>query len=92
MQNLQDEEIHRIKSATIDLSRSKIILANKIASQTFVAYHDLCKTMPVKETLIDRVQFFKLLSWLGYISDGHEAVEKALAIEAWEILEEQESV
>ena len=92
MNSIQEAELDRIKSASIDLSRSKIVLANKIASQTFVAYHDICKTMPVKETLVDRVLFFKLLSRLGFLADGHEPHEKALALEAWNILEERENV
>ena len=92
MKSIQDAELERIKSASIDLSRSKIVLANKIASQTFLAYHDICKVIPVKETLVDRVLFFKLLSRLGFLADGHEPHEKALALEAWNILEERENV
>ena len=74
------------RQATIDLSRSKIILANRIANQTFLSFLDICNENPVKETLIDRLCFIKLLSKLGYIATGNDPLENNLAEEAWSLL------
>ena len=87
-QAIQDQELQRIKNSKVDLTRSKVILANKIASQTYQAYQQISKVKPRKETAIDRICFFRILSKLGYIRTGNDAHENSLSAEAWTLLQD----
>ena len=77
---------------TIDLKRSKQILAQKITAELGLEYAACTGQKPTASSSVTRDQFALILHRLGYLTQHFNNLERDLFEEAWSLLQLDDSI